>query len=112
MAEKIFIRCKLNFMGKLFSLDFFLIFLILLLGLISFFAMYSTERGNFDYYTTNHIYRFFLFLIIFLSLAFVNIQLLYKSAYVFYLIVLILLIVVNLFGVTASGSTRWINLFL
>ena len=47
-----------NFLDKFKSLDFTLIFLILLLGVISFFAMYSTERGNFDYYTKSHIYRF------------------------------------------------------
>ena len=111
MIKNYFHKSNSTFIDKLLFFDFKLIFLILLLGFISFFAMYSTERGNFDYYTTNHIYRFFLFFIIFFFLAFVNIQLLYKSAYVFYLIVLILLIVVNLFGVTASGSTRWINLF-
>ena len=37
-----------NFLDKIFSLDYVLIVLILLLGVISFFAMYSTERGNFD----------------------------------------------------------------
>ena len=35
----------------------------------------------------------------------------YKSAYLFYFIILILLFAVDFFGVTASGSKRWISLF-
>ena len=111
MIKNYFHRHNLSFRDKILSLDLKLIFLILLLGIISFFAMYSTERGNFDYYTKNHIYRFFTFFIIFIAISFINIQLWHKSAYLFYFIILILLIGVGFFGVTASGSTRWINLF-
>ena len=111
MESNYFYKSNLSFKDKILSLDLKLIFLVLLLGIISFFAMYSTERGNFDYYTKNHIYRFFTFFIIFIAISFVNIQLWHKSAYLFYFIILMLLIGVGLFGVTASGSTRWISLF-
>ena len=110
MEKNYFQQRNLSIKDKILSLDFSLIFLILLLGVISFFAMYSTERGNFDYYTKNHIYRFLTFFTIFIAISFINIQLWYKSAYLSYLIVLLLLIGVSFFGVTASGSTRWINL--
>ena len=110
MENSYFHKGKLSFKDKILSLDFKLILLVLLLGIISFFAMYSTERGNFDYYTKNHMYRFFTFFIIFITISFINIQLWYKSAYLSYFIVLLLLIGVSFFGVTASGSTRWINL--
>ena len=111
MERNYFQQKNLSIKDKILSLDFKLIFLILLLGIISFFAMYSTERGNFDYYTKNHIYRFFTFFIIFIVISFINIRLLHKFAYLFYFIILMLLIGVWLFGITASGSTRWINLF-
>jgi len=111
MKSNYFYKRNLSFKDKILSLDFKLIFLIILLGIISFFAMYSTERGNFDYYTKNHIYRFFTFFIIFIAISFINIQLWHKSAYLFYFVTLMLLIGVGFFGVTASGSTRWINLF-
>ena len=110
MEKNYFQQRNLSIKDKILSLDFSLIFLILLLGVISFFAMYSTERGNFDYYTKNHIYRFFTFFTIFIAISFINIHLWYKSAYLSYFIVLLLLIGVSFFGVTASGSTRWINL--
>jgi rod shape determining protein RodA len=102
---------NLSFKEKIISLDFVLIFSILLLGIISFFAIYSTEQGNFGYYTKSHIYRFTIFFCVFLLVSFLKIQFWYKSSYFFYLIVLILLIFVHFFGVTASGSKRWINLF-
>ena len=111
MKRDYFRKSNLGFKDKILSLDFKLIFLILLLGIISFFTMYSTERGNFDYYTKNHIYRFITFFIIFIATSFINIRLWHKSAYLFYFVTLILLIGVSLFGITASGSTRWINLF-
>ena len=111
MESNYFQQRNLSIKDKILSLDFKLIFLVLLLGMISFFAMYSTERGNFDYYTKNHIYRFFTFFIIFIVISFINIRLWHKFAYLFYFIILMLLIGVWLFGITASGSTRWINLF-
>ena len=111
MERNYFQQRNLSIKDKILSLDFKLIFLVLLLGIISFFAMYSTESGKFDYYTKNHIYRFFTFFIIFIAISFINIQLWYISAYLFYFIILMLLIGVGFFGITASGSTRWINLF-
>jgi len=112
MKTNYFARSNLGFGDKILSLDFKLIFLVLLLGVISFFAIYSTERGNIDYYTESHFYRFCIFFLLFIVLSFVKINFWYKSAYPFYLIVLALLIVVHFFGITASGSTRWIDLFV
>ena len=111
MIRQHFDKGSLNFRDRMLGLDYFLIFLILLLGVISFFAMYSTEQGKFDYYTKSHVYRFFAFFILFLAISFFRVQFWYKSAYIFYVFVLLLLIGVDLYGVTASGSKRWINLY-
>ena len=59
--ENNFSRGNLSFRDKLLALDYVLIFLILLLGLISLFAMYSTDGGKFDYHTRSHILRFGVF---------------------------------------------------
>ena len=111
MVSNYFHRGNLSTRDKILSLDYFLIFLILLLGVISFFAMYSTEQGKFGYYTQNHIYRFFAFFIIFLLVSFIQVSFWHKTAYFFYAVVLLLLIAVDLYGITASGSKRWISLF-
>jgi len=110
--ESYFLKGNLSFRDKILSIDFQLFFLILLLGIISFFAMYSTERGNFGYYTLSHIYRFLIFFLLFIFFSFIKINFWHKNAYLFYLLVLILLFAVDFFGVTASGSKRWINLFI
>ena len=94
MIKQHFHRSSLNFRDKIFALDFFLIFLILLLGIISFFAMYSTEQGKFGYYTQSHIYRFCIFFIVFIMFSFFRIQFWFKSAYLFYFAILILLFAV------------------
>ena len=111
MIKQHFQKSNLRFGDKILALDFPLIFLILLLGVISLFAMYSTEQGKFGYYTQSHLYRFSIFFIIFIIVAFLRIQFWSKSAYLFYFIILILLFAVDFYGVTASGSKRWINLF-
>ncbi len=111
MINQHFHKSNLSFKDKIFALDFLLIFLILLLGIISIFAMYSTEQGKLGYYTLSHFYRFSVFFIVFLAFSFFKIRFWYKSAYLFYVLILILLIFVNFYGITASGSKRWISLF-
>ena len=101
-----------NLSEKILSVDYVLVFLVLILGVISFFAMYSTEQGHFGYYTQSHLYRFCVFFIFFLIIGLFNIKIWFKSAYIFYFLALILLFGVDFFGIVASGSKRWINLFV
>ena len=111
MEKNYFQKHNRGFVDKILAFDFTLCFLILLLGIISLFAMYSSERGNFSYHTQNHLYRFSIFFFLFIVISFFRTQFWFKSAYLFYFIILILLLAVDSFGVTASGSKRWINLF-
>ena len=111
MEKNYFQKRNQSISDKILAFDFQLLLLILALGIISIFAMYSSERGNFSYYTQNHLYRFSIFFLFFIIISFFKIQFWYKFAYPFYFIVLILLFGVDLFGVTASGSKRWISLF-
>ena len=102
---------KYSFFDKLLAIDYFLIFIVILIGAISVFAIHSTEGGEFSYYTKNHLIRLVTFFVMFLFLSFVKITFWYRNAYIFYLICLFLLIIVMLFGITASGSKRWVNLY-
>tara|TARA_B100000029_G_C17547764_1_gene949059 strand:+ start:755 stop:1879 length:1125 start_codon:yes stop_codon:yes gene_type:complete len=112
MIKKSIYSSNLNLKDKIFNLDFQLILLVLILGIISFFTMYSTEMGVFNYYTKSHVYRFIIFFILFITISFFDPKIWYKSSYIFYILVLILLFAVDFFGVTSSGSKRWINLFV
>ena len=111
MVKNYFQKRNQSINDKILAFDFKLLLLILALGIISILAMYSSEMGQFSYHTQNHLYRFSIFFLIFIIISFFRIQFWYKSAYLFYFLVLILLFGVDLFGVTASGSKRWISLF-
>ena len=102
---------KKTFLEKIKSIDYILVAVILLIGIISSFAMYSTDGGQFKYYTNSHILKFSLFFILFIILSFIRIGLWHTIAYLFYILVLGMLIYVLWFGVTAQGSQRWINLY-
>ena len=101
-----------SFIDKLKAVDYFLIIIIAIIGSISVFSIYSTESGNFSFYTKNHLTRFLVFFSMFLVLSFVRVSFWYKQAYIFYILGILLLLLVIFFGISASGSKRWINLFI
>ena len=105
------IQSHLNFKDKFLAMDFVLLSCILFLGLISFFAMYSTDGGEFAYHTKSHIVRFFVFLFLFFVASFFKTSFWYSTSIPVYIGILILLILVKYFGLTSSGSQRWLDLY-
>ena len=105
------IPSSLSFKDKLFAIDYVLVFSILILGIVSMFAMYSTDGGEFKYHTESHILRFCVFFLMFFILSFIQIRFWHSTSFLIYIIFLILLIGVKYFGLTSSGSQRWLNLY-
>ena len=101
-----------SFFEKIRSIDYLLIIIILILGIISSFAMYSTDGGKFLYHTKSHILRFGIFFVLFLVLSFVQTKVWHRIGYIFYFVILFMLFWALYFGVTASGSQRWISLYV
>jgi len=104
------IQSSLSFKDKLFSIDYVLVFSVLVLGIVSMFAMYSTDGGEFKYHTNSHILRFCVFFVMFIILSFVQVRFWHSTSYLIYTIFFILLLCVKYFGLTSSGSQRWLNL--
>jgi len=102
---------KTTFFQKLRSLDYIMLLCILVLGIISSFAMYSTDGGELLYHSESHIIRFVIFFIMMIFISFINIRTWHALGYLFYLVILGLLIWASLFGITAQGSQRWIDLY-
>ena len=102
---------KKTFLEKIKSIDYILVAVILLIGIISCVAMYSTDGGQFKYHTNSHILKFSLFFILFIIFSFIQIRFWHALAYLFYLLALGMLVYVLWLGVTAQGSQRWINLY-
>ena len=66
MLQQRSIQSASTLRDKILSIDYVLVLSILVLGIISMFAMYSTDGGEFKYHTNSHILRFFVFLECFL----------------------------------------------
>ncbi len=97
---------------RFFSLDFTLLFAILILGVISIFAQYSSSGGSFDYFAKSHAVRFGIFFIFFILVSFFNIRIWNDYSILIYSSLVILLVLTKFFGVQAQGSKRWLNLFV
>ena len=105
------IQSSLSLKDKIFSIDYVLVFSIFILGLVSILAMYSTDRGEFNYHTKSHIIRFFVFFVMFLIFSLVQIRFWHSQSYLIYFIFFVLLLGVKYFGLTSSGSKRWLDLY-
>ena len=102
---------KNNFFQKIGSLDYILLLCILILGVISLATMYSTDGGEILFHTRSHFIKFVIFFFMMLMISLINIKFWFSLGYFSYAIILGMLIWTVIFGVTASGSKRWIDLY-
>ena len=102
---------KVNFFRKIKDLDFILLACLLLLGFISLATMYSTDGGEMLFHTKSHFFKFIIFTSLMLLISFFNIRFWFSIGYLSYLITIAMLIYTVNFGITASGSQRWIDLY-
>jgi len=105
------LNSDLNFFQKIKNLDFILLFCIIILSILSFFIMYSTDGGELLYHSKSHLTKLITFFILMLVISFFNIKLWHLISYFLYGIIILLLIWVSIYGIKVSGSQRWINLY-
>ena len=103
---------ELTFFQKVKNLDYILISCILLLSVLSVFVMYSTDGGEILYHTKSHFIKLLIFFPLMLVISFFNIKFWHLTSYFFYIVIILLLMWVSVDGIKASGSQRWINLYL
>ncbi len=73
--------------------------------------MYSTDGGEILFHTKSHFTKLIVFTLMMIFISFINIKYWFAIGYLSYLIVIGLLFWTYLFGITSSGSQRWINLY-
>ena len=100
-----------GFFQKFKNFDYILLVCILLLGFISLATMYSTDGGKVLFHTKSHFTKLVVFTIMMLLISFINIKFWFSVGYFSYIVVIGLLFWTYLFGITSSGSQRWINLY-
>ena len=104
-------KSNFSLLQKFMNFDYILLVCILLLGFISLATMYSTDGGKILFHTKSHFTKLVVFTIMMLVISFINIKYWFAIGYFSYLIVIFLLIWTYFFGITSSGSQRWINLY-
>ena len=102
---------RLGFIQKFKNFDYILLVCILLLGFISLATMYSTDGGKILFHTKSHFTKLIVFTLMMLIISSINIKFWFSIGYLSYLVIVGLLVWTYLFGVTSSGSQRWINLY-
>ena len=100
-----------SFFQKFKNFDYVLMFCILLLGSISLITMYSTDGGKILFHTKSHFIKLIVFTMMMLIISFINIKFWFSIGYLAYLLTIGLLFWTYFFGIKASGSQRWIDLY-
>jgi len=93
------------------NFDYILLICILLLGFISLTTMYSTDGGEVLFHTKSHFTKLLVFTLMMIIFSFINIKFWFSVGYLGYLAVIGLLFWTYFFGITSSGSQRWIDLY-
>tara|TARA_B100000214_G_C23928068_1_gene609368 strand:+ start:154 stop:1188 length:1035 start_codon:yes stop_codon:yes gene_type:complete len=74
--------------------------------------LYSAAGGDVEPWAQRHLVRYFVGLLAIIILGVINIRFLFKGAYIFYGVSLMLLVFVELAGEIGMGAQRWIDLGL
>ena len=102
---------NLDILQKVKNFDYILLICILLLGFISLATMYSTDGGQVLFHTKSHFIKLTVFTVMMIFFSFINIKYWFSIGYLSYLGIAVLLICTYFFGITSSGSKRWIDLY-
>ena len=96
--------------SKLSEINWLLVVLIFGLGLVGVAMIFAATGGDWLSGARQHFYRMIFATFFMLFIAIIDLRLWYTISYPFYVVVLVLLISVDLMGVTVNGSKRWVDL--
>ncbi len=96
--------------SKLGEIDWRLAGLTAIIAGVGAMMLYSVAGGSWEPWAAKHLFRFAACFLLMLLLSLVDLRVWMSLAYPVYAVALVLLICVELFGYTAMGATRWLNL--
>ena len=105
------LNSEISLLQKIKNLDYILLISVILLSVVSVFVMYSTDGGEILFHTQNHFFKLVIFFPLMILVAFFNIKFWHNFSYIIYFVVILLLIYVSFFGIKASGSQRWMDVY-
>lgn len=96
--------------SKLYEINWLLVTLVYLIGLVGVAMIYAATDGIWNHGALQHGIRMIVAGGLLLGVALVDIKFWYNIAYPVFVFALILLLGVDVFGVSVNGSQRWLNL--
>ncbi|WP_218940104.1 rod shape-determining protein RodA [Denitrobaculum tricleocarpae] len=100
----------LTFGQKVWSINWGMVFLIILIFSVGFAMLFSAGNGNVNPWASRQAIRFGGGLLLMLSVALIDIRLWFRYSYALYFIALFLLVAVEVMGTVGMGAQRWIDL--
>ncbi|MBT6609698.1 MAG: rod shape-determining protein RodA [Rhodospirillaceae bacterium] len=110
MREDSLNQPEFTFGQKLLNLHWFLVFLICMTAAIGVAMLYSAANGSFQPWASRHMVRFGVGLVVMITIALIDVRIWLRYAYVFYVLSLVLLILVEIMGYVGMGAQRWLDL--
>ena len=109
MFESEFFGPRISYLDRIKGINFFLIFLILILFSFGLLSLYSIAGENFNSWPRNHLYRFLLGLLCILFLSLIDLKSIFKYAYTIFILNVLILAAMPIIGTETMGATRWIK---
>ena len=100
----------MNF-NNIVNLNYLFIFITMLLIIIGVAALYSAGDGSFYPWSLKHLIRFSVFFVGMIAISLVDIKLIFKYSYLFFIFLLLILFSVEIIGTFGKGAERWIKIF-
>ena len=95
---------------KLWQMSWSLIFWVCCIFAFGFAMLYSAANGSLQPWAGPQLARFAVGLVVLMGVAAIDVRLLLRYAYVFYGVVFVLLVIVELKGFVGGGAQRWVDL--
>ncbi len=96
---------------KFYNYNWFFIFIVSVIAIIGFIALYSAADANLDLWARKQIIRFLFGLFLLFIISLIDIKFWYDKSYLLFFLSLALLISVEIFGIFGFGAKRWIKIF-
>ncbi len=103
-------QTDLRFLEKVRGLNWPLVGLLTLLGLVGYLVLYSAGGGSHEPWAWRHGVRLAFGLLVMLAVALTDIRFWFRWAYVFYAAAFLMLLGVEIMGEINKGAQRWIDL--
>lgn len=107
-----FANSRVSLTAKLFEINWLLVVLVFLLGLVGVAMIFAATDGVWSRGAAQHLVRLIVFGLMMIGIALIDTKVWYNLAYPAYAVALFLLVGVEFFGVSVNGSQRWLDLVI